>query len=159
MGEKEDLLIQLRQQEYDVKFYKNLVQNVMKTNEIAKLKAKSVWDDGINDWVIPAFLLKARAVELPSLSIKKNAQNEFMEQQKDEREMQIDGDSDSEGKDSSNGQSSYLQQYEQQRQGGGAGGYSNSNNGSSQKKYRQQSNRVHEYEPHPVSNGGGLAAA
>lgn len=51
----------------------------MKDNEIAKLKAKSVWDDGINDWVIPAFVLKARAVELPSLSIKKNAQNEFME--------------------------------------------------------------------------------
>lgn len=66
----------------------------MKDNEIAKLKAKSVWDDGINDWVIPAFLLKARAVELPSLSIKKNAQNEFMEQQKDQREMQIDGSSD-----------------------------------------------------------------
>lgn len=87
VGEKEDLMIQLRQQEYDVKFYKNLVQNVMKTNEIAKLKAKSVWDDGINDWVIPAFLLKARAVELPSLSIKKNAQNEYMEQQKNEREM------------------------------------------------------------------------
>ena len=100
VGEKEDLMIQLRQQEYDVKFYKNLVQNVMKTNEIAKLKAKSVWDDGINDWVIPAFLLKARAVELPSLSIKKNAQNEFMEQQKDEREMQIDGDSDDQGSSS-----------------------------------------------------------
>ena len=100
VGEKEDLMIQLRQQEYDVKFYKNLVQNVMKTNEIAKLKAKSVWDDGINDWVIPAFLLKARAVELPSLSIKKNAQNEFLEQQKDEREMQIDGDSDDQGSSS-----------------------------------------------------------
>jgi hypothetical protein len=103
VGEKEDLMIQLRQQEYDVKFYKNLVQNVMKTNEIAKLKAKSVWDDGINDWVIPAFLLKARAVELPSLSIKKNAQNEFMEQQKDEREMQIDGDSDDNSSSQDNG--------------------------------------------------------
>lgn len=112
VGEKEDLMIQLRQQEYDVKFYKSLVQNVMKDNEIAKLKAKSVWDDGINDWVIPAFLLKARAVELPSLSIKKNAQNEFMEQQKDQREMQIDGSSE-DGSSQDAGQSSYLQQYEQ----------------------------------------------
>lgn len=79
VGDREDLMIQLRQQEYDVKFYKRIVDNVMKTNEMAKLKAKSHWDDGINDWVIPPFLLKAKAVELPSLSIKKQAV-EYMEQ-------------------------------------------------------------------------------
>lgn len=57
---------------------------VMKPEEIAKLKGKSVYDDGTNEWTIPVFLLKAREVALPSLSIKKQA-NEFMEAQKNER--------------------------------------------------------------------------
>lgn len=51
---------------------------VMKPEELAKLKMKSSYDDAINEWQIPIFLLKAREVALPSLSIKKNAQ-EFME--------------------------------------------------------------------------------
>ena len=61
-----------------MKFYKRIVENVMKTNEMAKLKAKSSWDEATNDWVIPPFLLRAKAVELPSLSIKKQA-IEYME--------------------------------------------------------------------------------
>jgi hypothetical protein len=51
---------------------------VMKQEEISKLKAKSTYDDGMNEWSIPVFLLKNREVALPSLSIKKQAQ-EFME--------------------------------------------------------------------------------
>jgi len=81
----------------------------MKQAEMAKLKTKSHWDDGINDRTIPPFLLKAKAVELPSLSIKKQAQ-EYMEQQKEQRELMIDGDESS--NESSNGKGSYLQQYE-----------------------------------------------
>lgn len=56
----------------------------MKQEEIAKLKSKSSYDDGMNEWAIPVFLLKNREVALPSLSIKKQAQ-EFMENQKNER--------------------------------------------------------------------------
>jgi hypothetical protein len=44
---------------------------VMKTEELAKLKHKSTYDDDTNEWSIPVFLLKAREVALPSLSIKK----------------------------------------------------------------------------------------
>ena len=51
---------------------------VMKPEEIAKLKNKSSYDDGMNEWNIPVFLLKAREVALPSLSIKKQAA-EFMD--------------------------------------------------------------------------------
>lgn len=79
----------------------------MKTNEMAKLRAKSVWDDSINDWVIPPFLLKAKAVELPSLSIKKQA-IDYMEQQKDQRQLVIDGEDES---GSSGGSGSYMQNY------------------------------------------------
>ncbi len=77
-GEKEDLMIQLRQQDLDIKFYTKVVDMVMKPEELAKLKIKSSYDDATNEWQIPIFLLKAREVALPSLSIKKNAQ-EFME--------------------------------------------------------------------------------
>ena len=57
---------------------------VMKPEELAKLKLKSTYDDDSNEWTIPVFLLKAREIALPSLSIKKQAQ-EFMENQKNER--------------------------------------------------------------------------
>ena len=57
---------------------------VMKPEELAKLKLKSTYDDDSNEWTIHVFLLKARELALPSLSIKKQAQ-EFMENQKNER--------------------------------------------------------------------------
>lgn len=72
-GEKEDLLIQLRQQDLDIKFYTKVVDMVMKPEELSKLKMKSSYDDATNEWQIPIFLLKNREVALPSLSIKKNA--------------------------------------------------------------------------------------
>lgn len=59
---------------------------MMKPEELQKLKHKSSYDDGANDWQIPIFLLKNREVALPSLSIKKQAA-EFMEDQKQERTM------------------------------------------------------------------------
>lgn len=70
-GEKEELLVQVQQQDVDLKFYRKLVHMTMKNEEIAKLKMKSTFEDDINDWVVPPFLLKAREVALPSLSIKK----------------------------------------------------------------------------------------
>lgn len=105
VGEKEDLLMQLRQTDVDVKFYRKVVENVMKTSEMAKLKSKSKWDDDINDWVIPPFDLKRREVALPSLSIKKQAQ-EYMEAQKEERDLVMGGESSDEN--GSSGQGSYL---------------------------------------------------
>lgn len=67
----------------------------MKEEEIAKLKMKSEYDDDKDDWVIPPFILRAKEVTLPSL--KKNGYD-VMEQEKENRDMTIDGgDSDSEG--------------------------------------------------------------
>ena len=51
---------------------------VKRNEELAKLKMKSQYDDAINDWVIPVFLLKNKEIALPSLSIKKQAM-EFMD--------------------------------------------------------------------------------
>jgi len=63
--------VQLKQQDLDIKFYRQVVEMVMKPEEITKLKLKSTYDDDTNEWSIPVFLLKAREVALPSLSIKK----------------------------------------------------------------------------------------
>ena len=40
----------------------------LKGDEIQKLKEKSRYDDGSNQWDIPLFQLKAKDVELPTLS-------------------------------------------------------------------------------------------
>jgi hypothetical protein len=40
---------------------------LMKNEEIAKLKLKSQYDDNIDDWMIPPFMLKAKEVTLPTL--------------------------------------------------------------------------------------------
>jgi hypothetical protein len=77
-------MIQLRQQDSDVKFYRRIVEMVMRNEDIAKLKMKSQFDDAINDWVIPVFLLKNKEITLPSLSIKKQAQD-MMDEEKQHR--------------------------------------------------------------------------
>lgn len=77
-------MIQLRQQDSDVKFYRRIVEMVMRSEDIAKLKMKSQYDDAINDWVIPVFLLKNKEITLPSLSIKKQAQD-MMDEEKQSR--------------------------------------------------------------------------
>lgn len=82
--EKEDILQELRQQDLDIKFYKQVVDMLMKNEDLAKLRAKANYEDGQNDWAIPVFLLKNREVTLPSTSVKKQAA-EFMENQKNER--------------------------------------------------------------------------
>ena len=59
---------------------------VMRNEELAKLKMKSQYDDAINDWQIPVFLLKNKEIALPSLSIKKQAMD-YMDDQKDQRTL------------------------------------------------------------------------
>ena len=72
---------------------------LMKPEEIAKLKIKSSYDDNAEDWQVPPFILKAKEVTLPSL--KKNGYD-MMEQEKDTRDLVINGssmDSDSSSND------------------------------------------------------------
>jgi hypothetical protein len=66
---------------------------LMKNEEIAKLKLKSQYDDNIDDWMIPPFMLKAKEVTLPTL---KKAGYDAMELEKENKELTIDGDDDSE---------------------------------------------------------------
>ena len=91
----------------------------MKQEEIAKLKLKSSYDDNLNDWVVPPFILRAKEVTLPSL--KKNGY-EVMEQEKESRDLTIEGDDSSEEEDQPDnrrGRSTAMKQHQtkgQQRQ-------------------------------------------
>jgi len=62
---------------------------LMRPDEIARLKMKSEYDDSANDWIIPPFKLKDREITLPSL---KKVGKDVMEQEKENRELQIDGE-------------------------------------------------------------------
>ena len=100
-GDRDELLETIRQQQYDLRFYKRIVQMLMKDEEIAKLKLKSKYDDNTNDWVVPPFILKAKEVTLPSL---KKTGYDVMEQEKENRDLAIDDDSDGSAQNSlSNG--------------------------------------------------------
>jgi hypothetical protein len=43
---------------------------MMKSEEIARLKSKSSYDDNTGEWNVPPFILKGKEITLPSL--KKN---------------------------------------------------------------------------------------
>ncbi len=84
----------------------------MKDEEIAKLRLKSEYDDDLDDWKVPPFILKAKEVTLPSL--KKNGYD-VMEQEKENRDLAIDGDSDDNNNDyGSNARSNVASNYKNQ---------------------------------------------
>lgn len=68
----------------------------MKDEEIAKVKMKSEYDEDRDDWIVPPFQLKAKEVTLPSLGMRKAALDQ-MEQEKENRELAIEGGDDDEG--------------------------------------------------------------
>ncbi len=71
---------------------------LMKDEEVAKVKLKSQYDDANNDWLVPPFILKSKEVTLPSL---KKTGYDVMEQEKENRDLQIDGDSENNSSDGS----------------------------------------------------------
>jgi hypothetical protein len=92
-GDREELLDTIRQQSLDVKFFRKLCKMLMKDEEIARLRMKSSYDDDLNDWLVPPFILKGKEVTLPAM--KKNAQM-VMEQEKENRDLAIEGESEEE---------------------------------------------------------------
>ena len=90
--ERDELLDNVRTTSYDLKFYRKMVQMLMKEEDIARIKSKSSYDDNQDDWVVPPFMLKAKEVTLPQL--KKNGYD-VMEQEKENRELALEGGDDS----------------------------------------------------------------
>jgi hypothetical protein len=65
-----------------LKFFKKIAKMLLKDEEIAKLKAKSSYED--DDWMVPPFVLRQKEISLPKV----NARG-VMEQEKEERNMEI----------------------------------------------------------------------
>jgi hypothetical protein len=86
---------------------------LLKDEEIAKLKLKSTYED--DDWVIPAFVLKAKEISLPKVNGRA-----VMDKEKNERDMEITGH---------NGPSDFVD-------GGGSRSTGDSESDSSEKQYR-----------------------
>jgi len=63
---------------------------LLREDEIAKLKLKSTYED--DDWVVPAFVLKAKEISLPKVNGRA-----VMEREKDERELEITGPTEVDG--------------------------------------------------------------
>ena len=57
---------------------------LLKTEEIAKLKVKSKYDDEQDDWIVPPFVLRGKELALPKVNGKR-----VMEWEMDERDMHI----------------------------------------------------------------------
>jgi hypothetical protein len=74
----------VRESEFDNKFYKKIVKMLLRDEEIAKIKLKSTYED--DDWIIPAFILRAKEVSLPKVNGRA-----VMEREKDERELEFRG--------------------------------------------------------------------
>lgn len=55
----------IRQQGMDLKFFRGMIKMLMKDAEIAKVKRKAQYDDNLNDWIIPPFILRGKEVNLP----------------------------------------------------------------------------------------------
>lgn len=103
-GDRDDLLHTVRTQGYELKFFRRLVQMLMREDEIARLRHKSEYDDNADDWLVPPFLLRAKEITLPQL----RKGYDVMEQEKENRELAIDGgeeaaDSEDEEEESSSG--------------------------------------------------------
>jgi hypothetical protein len=79
------MLETIRDTECDLKFYKKISKMLLKNEEIAKLKIKSTWEE--DDWLVPPFVLKAKEISLPKVNGRS-----IVEKEKDERDLEIDGD-------------------------------------------------------------------
>lgn len=64
---KEELLDSIRFMEWDLDFYKKIVANMLKDDQLMKIKAKSQFDEENKSWVVPAFILKKQEINLPQL--------------------------------------------------------------------------------------------
>ena len=64
---REDLLDTIRLQEKDIKINQSIIQNLLNSEEIEKIKGKAKWHDDKNEFIIPPFILKNKKVKFPKL--------------------------------------------------------------------------------------------
>ena len=66
-GEKETLLDTIREQTQELELYRRIIDIMMSEGELDKVKSKATWDDELNTWNVPLFLVQNKQVMLPRL--------------------------------------------------------------------------------------------
>lgn len=64
--EKQDFINELKEQREQLDWYKKVFSYVFKSEEIARIKAKSVFDD--DEWIVPPFLFKSKELVFPRIN-------------------------------------------------------------------------------------------
>lgn len=86
--EKENLLETIREQEKELSFYEELVDQVFTKEDIIKIRGHTLWSDSLNRYKIPPYIFKDKDVKFPNLY---QAQGiDFLEFQKKMKEMDYD---------------------------------------------------------------------
>ena len=66
LAEKQDLVNELNDQREQLAWYKKVFSFVFKSEEIARIKAKSQFDD--DEWIVPPFVFKSKELVFPKLN-------------------------------------------------------------------------------------------
>lgn len=85
--EKESLLDSVRDQQKEVEFFEEILNNVLSPEEINKIRSHTVWSENLNKYKIPPFLFKEKTIKFPHLTYSQS--QGLNNQQKQMRELEI----------------------------------------------------------------------
>jgi len=51
-----------------LKFANKLIKVMFSDNELYKVKEKTKWDEGANDWKVPKFYFQGKEVQFPTIN-------------------------------------------------------------------------------------------
>ena len=66
--EKESLLDTIRYQNQDIDFYKKIVEAMIPSSELSKIRNRTKWNDNTDNWDIPLFIVRNKAAVFPNFS-------------------------------------------------------------------------------------------
>ena len=77
------MLENIRDQSKELEFCYEVMKALLKDHELQKLRTRAKYDENNNKWVMPAFFVKDKEIQLPKI---KNA-SALIEQELDKRDM------------------------------------------------------------------------
>ena len=68
VDEKQDLLLGLKGVTDELKFFKQVVSKMLRSDELKKVRRKTVYDENSEEWQVPAFIFKQKEICFPKLN-------------------------------------------------------------------------------------------
>lgn len=66
--EKEALLDSIRDQQKEIEFYEEILNNILSSEEIEKIRSHTIWSESLNKFKIPPFIFKEKTIKFPNLT-------------------------------------------------------------------------------------------